>query len=231
MDRKILKTNYLLFVFITYFLVSVTASAANWTLISADENNEVEIDNESVRPNKAAWFKFVFTPPSKDSCRYASKGVAYMQFYVEAKCNEHTTRTKQTIFYAKDQSVLGECNSADISGPFLEYVPETYGEIFFKAICDPKSRSRNKFAEYIRERKADQAKAEEAARKRAQEEASKTQKGEELRRWEEKNAATEALKKPYGAECGVSSECRGTLVCGKVGDTKMQCMTSEQAIK
>lgn len=179
---------YGLIIFLLFEPVAVMA--ANWVLIAATEDVEVEIDSQSVRPNKGAWFKYIQTPPSKEACTYASKEVAYSKMYIEAKCNDFTTRTKQEIAYAEDGSVLNECGFNNPKQEFREYAPETFGEVFFYAICDPKARVKSRFAEYIRkdkEKKQDQA-------------------------------------KPYGAECRVSAECRGTLLCGKVDDTRMRCM-------
>lgn len=130
----------------------LTAMGADWVLIAADRDKEVEIDRQSVRPNKGAWFKYINTPPKSESCAIDKK-LANSKNYIEANCKEFTIRTKQTMAYAEDGSVLEYCGYSDPKAAFTEYAPETLGEVYFKAICDPKGRAANKFAEYVRESK------------------------------------------------------------------------------
>lgn len=131
----------------------MAAFAADWVLIGATQEIEIEIDQQSVRPNKGAWFKLINTPPASDSCAEKGKKLAYSKNYIEARCKEFSIRTKQTIVYAEDGSVLRYCGYDDPKAVFVEYAPETVGETFFKAICDPNGRVESKFAVYVRESK------------------------------------------------------------------------------
>lgn len=128
----------------------MSSLAAEWVLILASDDIEVEIDKQSVRPNKGAWFKFVMTPPTKKGCEYSEKKVASTKDYVEANCKEFSIRTKQSIVYSEDGGVINSCGFNNPKAVFSEYAPETIGESLFKAICDPKSRQPNLDAFYKR---------------------------------------------------------------------------------
>lgn len=139
---------------IAMLFMPLTAMGADWVLIGADRDKEVEIDRQSVRPNKGAWFKYINTPPRSESCAGIDKKLASSKTYMEANCKEFTIRTKQTIAYAEDDSVLEYCGYNDPKAAFTEYAPETMGELYFKAICDPKGRVESKSAVLVRKDKA-----------------------------------------------------------------------------
>lgn len=140
-------------ILVALLFMPMAAFAADWVLIGATQDFEIEIDRQSVRPGKAAWFKYINTPPMSESCTGTGKKMADSKSYIEANCKEFTIRTKQRIAYSEDGSVLDYCGYSDPKAAFSEYAPETVGEIYFKAICDPKGRTANKFAAYIRESK------------------------------------------------------------------------------
>lgn len=200
----------------------MAAFAADWVLIGATQEFEIEIDRQSVRPGKAAWFKYINTPPASESCTGTGKKMADSKSYIEANCKEFTIRTKQRIAYSEDGLVLEYCGYNDPKAAFTEYAPETVGEIYFKAICDPKSRMENRLATWIRKTKAEQA--EEAARQ------SRINQLREERRTSAVATPTDT-RKPWGAQCTTSSECYGTLVCARVDALTMQCMSSDAAIR
>lgn len=131
----------------------MAALAADWVLIGATNEAEIEIDRQSVRPNKGAWFKYINTPAASESCAEKEKKLAYSKVFIEANCKEFTIRTKQTIAYAEDGSVLKYCGYDNPKASFTEYAPETIGELYFKAVCDPKGRAESKFAVLVRQGK------------------------------------------------------------------------------
>jgi len=141
-------------ILIALLFMPMAAFAADWVLIGATQGSEIEIDMQSVRPNKAAWFKYINTPAKSDNCAGTGKKLADSKHYIEANCKEFTLRTKQTIAYSEDGSVLAYCGYDDPKAAFTEYAPETLGEIYFKAICDPKGRVENKFAVLVRENRS-----------------------------------------------------------------------------
>ena len=103
--------------------------------------------------NKGAWFQTIYTPAVGEGCAGTAKKKASAKYFIEASCKEFTTRTKQTIYYAEDGSVLEYCGYNDPKAAFTEYAPETLGEFHFRAICDPKGRVKNRFALLVRESK------------------------------------------------------------------------------
>lgn len=208
---------YGLFVVALLFLPT-TAIAATWTLILADDHQEVEVDTQSVRPNKAAWFKYFYTPPISDSCGMGKK-TAYVMNYVAANCKEFTLQYKKTIAYTVDGEVLNSCSYDAPKAPFTEYAPETVGEFYFNAICHPWGRIENSYAVSARNRKIAVIQASEAARERAN----------QLRL--ESNNKLFPGKQPEGASCSTSSDCAGILICARINTMQMQCMTSDAAIK
>lgn len=129
------------------------AFSANWTLLMASNDDELEIDIASVRDKKAAWFKRIYTPP-QNKCSNLKKEVQSEKFYVEARCKEFTIRVKQVIVYEPNGDVVAECTYDNPKGEFSEYAPETQGEGYFTAICNAKARVANKYAENIRLKKA-----------------------------------------------------------------------------
>lgn len=197
-------------------LMPVAAFAADWVLIGASQEWEIEIDRESVRPNKAAWFKYINTPPVSEMCAGKDKKEANSKHYIVANCKDFTIRTKQKIAYAEDGSVLEYCGFNNPKVEFTEYAPETIGELYFKAICDPKSRVGNRFATWIKKAKAERA--EETARQ------------SRIQQQREENKKMGAGK-PWGSQCTTSSECYGTLICARVDALTMQCMSSDAALK
>lgn len=140
-------------IFIILLFMPMATFAADWVLIGATQDFEIEIDRLSVRPGKAAWFKYINTPPKSESCTGTGKKMVDSKSYIEANCKEFTIRQKQKIAYSEDGSVLEYCNYNDPKAAFSEYAPETVGEIYFKAICDRSSRVESRFAVYIREKK------------------------------------------------------------------------------
>lgn len=140
-------------ILIALLFMPMAAFAADWVLIEASQELEIEIDRQSVRPNKGAWFKYINTPAVSESCAGKDKKQDYSKNYIEANCKEFTIRTKQTIVYAVDGSVLEYCGYNNPKAAFTEYAPETIGEIYFKAICDPNGRVKSKFAVLVRESK------------------------------------------------------------------------------
>lgn len=192
-------------IIIILLFMPMTAMGADWVLIAATQDTELEIDRQSVRPNKGAWFKYIQTPPISKGCEGAGKKTAYSKEYVEAKCNEFTLRTKQSIAYSEKEEVLERCNYSNPEANFTEYAPETFGEVLFKAICDPGSRVKSPVATYLRLGKI-------------------LEKQDELDK-------RELGKKHDGAECRVSTECAGVLICAKGLGFRMQCMTSDAMMK
>lgn len=231
----------------TLLFVPVTAIAADWVLVYADENTEVEVDRQSLKPNKGAWFKFINTPPERQVCG-AGKETADLKLYIEANCKEFTVRTKQSIAYSEDGKALPYCGFNSPAATFTEFAPETMGEVFFKAICHPSGRQENRYAKLLRTLKADKKRADEAAKQRAELEATKQLAEQEAaRRRAEAEAAHRAQAsqqwlgtsgqtitpkgKPAGAVCGKSSECAGLLVCERTATLEMRCMSSSTAIR
>lgn len=216
--------------FVTLLFLPMTAIAADWVLILADEDKEVEVDTQSARPNKGAWFKYINTPPASDSCGLGKK-TAYSKNYIEANCKEFTIRTKQSIAYSEDEEVLSYCGFDTPKALFTEFAPETLGEIYFNSICQPQGRRTSRYATNVRNKKiaaeADRLikkwEAEEAAAKRAQD----YQQAVEAHN----NNKTLAGQKPEGASCSKSSECAGVLICARINVMQMQCMTSDAAIR
>lgn len=140
-------------ILIALLLMPMAAFAADWVLIGATQELEIEIDRQSVRPNKGAWFKYINTPAQSNNCAGTGKKVANSKHYIEANCKEFTLRTKQTIAYSEDGAVLDYCSYSAPKAVFTEYAPETVGEIYFKAICNPMGRVKDKFAVFLREKK------------------------------------------------------------------------------
>lgn len=203
-------------ILIALLFMPIAAFAADWVLIGATQELEIEIDRLSVRPSKGAWFKTINTPPKTESCAGTGKKLAESKIYIEANCKEFTIRAKQSIGYSEDGSVLDYCGYNNANAVFYEYAPESVGENFFNAICDPKSRMENKLATWIRKAKAERA--EETARQ------------SRINQLREENKKTGAGK-PWGSQCTTSSECYGTLICARVDELTMQCMSSDAAIK
>lgn len=137
-------------ILIALLFMPMAAFAADWALIVATQEMEIEIDRQSVRPNKGAWFKYINTPAKSDNCAGTGKKIANSKHYIEANCKEFTLRTKQTIAYSEDGSVLDYCGYSDPKAVFTEYAPETVGESYFKAICDPRGRAVSKYAAWVR---------------------------------------------------------------------------------
>lgn len=140
-------------ILIALLFMPMAAFAADWVLIGATQDFEIEIDRQSVRPNKGAWFKYINTPAKSEDCAGTGKKLADSRIYIEANCKEFTYRTKQKIAYAVDGSTLEYCGFSNPQGGFIEYAPETVGELYFTAICDPKSRALSKYAAWVRENK------------------------------------------------------------------------------
>lgn len=140
-------------ILIALLFIPMTAIAADWVLIAATQDMEIEIDRQSVRPNKGAWFKYIHTPAVSDSCVGTGKKISDSKIFIEANCREFTIRYKQKIVYSEDGSVLNYCGYNDPKAAFTEYAPETVGELYFKAICDPNGRVKSKFAVLVRESK------------------------------------------------------------------------------
>lgn len=140
-------------IFMVLLFMPMAALAADWVLIGATKETEIEIDRQSVRPNKGAWFKYINTPAVSENCAGKEKKQAYSKNFIEANCKEFTIRTKQTIAYAEDGSVLEYCGYNNPKASFTEYAPETMGELYFKAVCDPKGRVESKFAVLVRQSK------------------------------------------------------------------------------
>lgn len=140
-------------ILIALLFMPMAAFAADWVIIGATQDFEIEIDRQSVRPNKGAWFKYINTPAKSEDCAGTGKKLAESKIYLEANCKEFTYRTKQKIVYAVDGSTLEYCGFNNPQGEFIEYAPETVGELYFKAICDPKSRVLSKYAAWVRENK------------------------------------------------------------------------------
>lgn len=140
-------------ILIALLFMPMAAFAADWVLIFATQDFEIEIDRQSLRPNKGAWFKNINTPAKSDDCAGTGKKSASARTYVEANCKEFTIRTKKEIAYAEDSSVLKYCGFDDPEASFTEYAPGTVGELYFKAICDPKRRALNNQAAWVRENK------------------------------------------------------------------------------
>lgn len=210
---------------ITLLFIPMTVFAADWTLIDASRDAELEIDRQSVRPNKGAWFKHTRTPPSNEGCERSVKKTALSKDYVEAKCTEFTIRIKQSIVYSEDGVVIGSCGFSNPNAVFSEYAPETYGEAFFKAICDPRSRVKSASAMYMRAAKAVHAQADKTAKKQEAEKAAFLQElDQEIKRINDE-------KKPLGAKCSLSSECTGVLLCAKGYDSTMQCISSDAMMR
>ena len=124
-------------ILIALLLMPMAAFAADWVPIGGTQGSKIEIDRQSVRPNKAAWFKHIKTPAVSESCAGTGEKIGQLLVYIEANCKEFTYRTKQSIAYAEDGSMLGPCGYNDPKSEFIEYAPETTGELFFRAICDP----------------------------------------------------------------------------------------------
>lgn len=215
---------YSLFVVALLFLPA-TAIAATWTLILADDHQEVEVDTQSVRPNKAAWFKYFYTPPMSDSCGMGKK-TAYVMNYVAANCREFTLQYKKTIAYTVDGEVLTSCSYDAPKEPFTEYAPETVGEFYFNAICHPWGRIENSYAVSARNRKIAAALASKEARRKAE---ADQERANQIRL--EANNKLFPGKQPEGASCSTSSDCAGLLICARINQMQMRCMTSDAAIK
>ncbi len=137
-------------ILIALLFMPMATFAADWALIVATQELEIEIDRQSVRPNKGAWFKYINTPAKSDNCAGTGKKIANSKHYIEANCKEFTLRTKQTLAYSEDGSVLDYCGYSDPKAVFTEYAPETVGEFYFKAICDPRGRVVSKYAAWVR---------------------------------------------------------------------------------
>lgn len=140
-------------ILLVLLFMPLTAIAADWVLITATQNIEIEIDKQSVRPGKGAWFRFIYTPAVIDGCAGSGKKKSSTTNYVEANCKEFTYRTKKSLAYSEDGSLLEYCGHDDPKMAFTEYAPETAGEVFFRAICDPNGRLESEFAVRIREGK------------------------------------------------------------------------------
>lgn len=207
---------------VTLLFLPMTAIAADWVLIAADENTEIEVDRQSARPNKSAWFRYTNTPPASEPCG-SGKRVAHSKIYVEANCKEFVIRLKQSIAYSADGEVLSLCGFDTPLASFREFAPETLGEVYFNAICSPGGRDENFIARITRRIKVAQKQAEEAAKQEAEKVANRKREEEEVR-------ANPNLK-PQGSACSRSSECAGLLVCAKTSATQMQCMSSDAAIR
>ncbi|MHB1093409.1 surface-adhesin E family protein [Thiobacillus sp.] len=211
---------------VTLLFLPATATAANWVLIFADESQEIEVDTQSVRPNKGAWFKYTNTPPGSESCSVGKK-TAYSKIFMEANCKELTIRSKQSIVYSEDGEVLPYCGFDTPKASFSEFAPETLGEVYFNAICHPWGRRENQRATYTRYGKL--AKQAEELLNRQQEEQAMRER-EAQQRFEARNKML-AGQKPEGASCSASSECAGVLICARINVMQMQCMTSDAAIR
>lgn len=182
-------------ILVALLFMPVAAFAADWVLIAADQGLEIEIDRQSARPNKGAWFKYINTPPLGQACS-GSKKVGEFKSYIEANCKEFTLRTKQRIAYAEDGSVLNYCGFNDPKAGFSEYAPETVGEVYFRAICDPNGRVRSLSAWLVREDKLSKP-----------------------------LSAEKKPVKPLFAECKYSNECEGNLLCKVVaGSASSLCL-------
>lgn len=192
-------------IFCSFLLASILfqpffVQAAQWTLIAATDDLEIEVDKQSAKPRKGAWFKYIRTPPTADACGYGKK-TAYAKSYVEANCNEFTIRVKQSIAYGEDGDDLPYCSSSTPKAEFTEFAPETVGELYFNAVCQPSGRTENAYAAYLRQTKRER---------------------------DQSTGASRGVK-PFGAECSASAECEGTLLCGKKATGQMRCMTSAEA--
>jgi hypothetical protein len=185
----------------------VISQAADWKLVAADDDKEVEVDKQSAKPRKGAWFKYIHTPPKSESCGYGKK-TGYYKNYVEANCKDFTIRTKQAIAYGEDEHVLEYCGGNTPKAEFTEFAPETLGEVYFNPICHAWGLEENRYATNMRRLKATKRQTEQAA-----------------------GSTYSAGGKPPGAACNSSSECEGTLLCGKTILNQMRCMTSEEAWK
>lgn len=130
----------------------IPAFSANWTLLNASNVSELEIDTESVRDKKAAWFKQIYTPP-QNICGYEKKEEEYEVFFVEARCKEFTIRVKNRTAYSPSNDVMDGCSFENSKAEFSEFVPETQGEVLFTAICNAKARVENRYAKNIRSKK------------------------------------------------------------------------------
>lgn len=213
---------------IALVLLPEIAFAANWTLIFADESKELEIDAQSFRPKKSAWFKYIYTPPNKDSCGIG-KSTAYLKTFLEANCKDFTIRTKQQIAYTESEEVLTYCGSNTPKATFVEFAPETMGEIYFNAICHDSGKRESEYAAHVRNRKVT-ARAESLRRQSEAEQAAAIRERDLQRRITDHNMMI-ATQKPWGSSCSSSSECSGILICAKVSATQMQCMSSDAAIR
>lgn len=229
----------------------VPSLAAKWVLLSVGDDYEVEIESESVRPNKGAWFRYTLTPPSNEFCTFQSKKISHTQSYVEVNCKDFTIRTKQRVSYDEGGSVIGLCSADTPDAHFQEYAPETVGETYFKAICNPEARAENSFLNFLRNKKRDRLQKEaehklEEERRKVQKEGEERTKAllEKYRREANTPGALEAArkraaeldarehsKKQAGEACASSSECAGTLVCAAVDGPQMRCVPSELVIR
>ena len=216
-------------ILITLLFIPMTAFAADWVLISASQDLEIEVDIQSVKPNKGAWFKYINTPAESDNCAGKDKKKGYSKNYVEANCKENTIRVKQEIVYSEDGSVLEYCGYSNPKATFTEYAPETIGEVYFKAICHAWARDENKLATYLRDRRAARVRVVDAAKQRAAEGAASQERINRLKL--EASKKTGAGNKPSGGQCKTSSECYGALVCEWANFSTMQCMSLDEAKK
>ena len=55
-------------IFMFLLFMPMAALATDWVLIGATKETEIEIDRQSVRPNKGAWFKYINTPAVSENC-------------------------------------------------------------------------------------------------------------------------------------------------------------------
>lgn len=176
-------------------LQPLSVQAADWKLIAATDDLEIEVDKQSAKPMKGAWFKYIRTPATADACGYGEK-IAYSKNYVEANCTEFTIRVKQSFAYGEDGRGLAYCTSSTPRAEFTEFAPETVGEVYFNAVCQPSGRTENAYATYVRQTKQSMA-----------------------------DSGGASGLKPFGAECIASAECVGTLLCGKTATGQMRCMS------
>lgn len=128
---------FYLFLAIIFSIFMPTAYAANWQQLSiSDSERTIYVDESSLKQTsedtKRAWFKNVFSKPSKIAGKKFDSNLTLTEF----KCKAKKIRNIGYIYYLKGEPVVSNTTGVGLEG-FNDVIPDSIGDfIHFYACAD-----------------------------------------------------------------------------------------------